>query len=123
MANPRHMLGLAAEEAVAGWLTSAGWRILAARQRSDFGGEVDLVALDPAGTMVAIEVRARRTARTGAAVASVDRRRVARLGRTLVAIAATRHEPCTGLRIDLVTAEPEPGGANRWRLRRRAGIG
>jgi putative endonuclease len=123
MANPRHQLGLAAEQAVAAWLTSAGWRVVATRQRSQFGGEVDLVAIDPVGTMVAIEVRARRTARTGAAVATVDRRRVARLGRTLAALAATRNEPHTGLRIDLVTAEPEPGSDNRWRLRRRAGIG
>jgi len=123
MANPRHLLGLAAEEAVATWLTSAGWRIVAARHRSAFGGEVDIVAIDPVGTMVAIEVRARRTARAGEAVATVDRRRVARLGRTLAALAATRSEPHTGLRIDLVTAEPEPGMTNRWRLRRREGIG
>jgi len=123
MANSRHLLGRAAEEAVAAWLTSAGWRILATRQRSEFGGEVDLVALDPTETLVAIEVRARRTARTGEAVTSVDRRRVARLGRTLAAVAAAHSEPHTGLRIDLVTAEPEPGSTTRWRLRRRAGIG
>lgn len=84
---------------------------------------MDLVAIDPAGTFVAVEVRARRTDRTGAAAVSVDRIRVARLRRTLAAVAGTTGEPHTGLRVDLVTAEPFGyGRSERWRLRRTAGI-
>ena len=122
MGDPRHALGIAAEEAVAAWLTAAGWRVIRRRARSAGGGEVDLVALDPSRTLVAVEVRARRTARTGSAAMSVDGRRVARLGRTLAAIGATCGEPHRGLRIDLVSVEPadEPG---RWRLTRLPGIG
>jgi putative endonuclease len=122
MGDPRHTLGFAAEEAVAAWLTAAGWRVLRRRARSTGGGEVDLVALDPSRTLVAVEVRARRTARTGSAAMSVDGRRVTRLGRTLAAIGATCGEPHRGLRIDLVSVEPaaEPG---RWRLTRMPGIG
>jgi len=122
MGDPRHALGIAAEEAVAAWLTSTGWRVIRRRARSAGGGEVDVVALDPAATLVAIEVRARRTARTGAPAMSVDARRVARLGRTLAAVAAACGEPHDGLRIDLVGVEPasEPG---RWRLTRTPGIG
>lgn len=122
MGDPRHTLGLAAEEAVAAWLSAAGWRVILRRARSAGGGEVDLVALDPGRTLVAVEVRARRTARTGRAVMSIDRRRVARLGRTLAAVAATCGVGHGGLRIDLVSVEPsgEPG---RWRLTRMPGIG
>ena len=122
MGDPRHELGHAAEDAVAAWLTAAGWRVIRRRVRSAGGGEVDLVALDPSETLVAIEVRARRTVRTGRAATSVDARRVGRLGRTLAAVAAECGDRHRGLRIDLVSAEPsgEPGC---WRVTRMPGIG
>ena len=123
MPNPRHLLGLAAEDAVARWLTDAGWTIVGRRLRAGGGGEVDIVALDRSRTLVAVEVRARTTPRTGRAVETVDATRTARLGRTLSAIAARDRLDATGLRIDLVTAEPEPGDIGRWRLRRTGGIG
>jgi putative endonuclease len=122
MGDPRHLLGLAAEAAVAAWLTDAGWRVVERRTRSPTGGEVDLVAIDPDRTLVAIEVRARRTRRTGAAGATVDARRVARLGRTLGAIAASGRHPHRSLRVDLVTVEPS-AERGRWRLARIPGIG
>ena len=122
MGDPRHLLGLAAEAAVAAWLTDAGWRVVERRARSPTGGEVDLVAIDPDRTLVAIEVRARRTRRTGAAAASVDARRVARLGRTLGAIAASGQHPHRALRIDLVSVEPSEE-LGQWRLARVPGIG
>jgi putative endonuclease len=122
MGDPRHALGIAAEDAVAAWLTATGWRVLRRRVRSAGGGEVDLVALDPARMLVAIEVRARRTARTGPPAMTVDWRRVGRLGRTLAAIGASCGEPHRGLRIDLVSVEPT-GDPGRWRLTRLPGIG
>jgi putative endonuclease len=122
MGDPRHQLGLAAEAAVAAWLTHAGWRIIERRTRSPAGGEIDLVAIDPDRTLVAIEVRARRTRRTGAAAGTVDARRVARLGRTLGAIAASGGHPHRALRVDLVTVEPTDEHG-RWRLARVPGIG
>jgi putative endonuclease len=123
MADPRHLLGRDAEDVVARWLTGCGWRITARRQRSPSGGEVDIVAVDPAGALVAIEVRARRTPRTGAAAATVDRRRLTRLGRTLASVSAASGMPHAALRIDLVTVEPEPGMSDSWRLVRVPGIG
>lgn len=123
MTDPRHVLGLAAEEAVADWLTGNGWRVIARRARSTGGGEVDLVALDRERILVAVEVRARRSSRTGSAATSVDRRRVARLGRTLAALGAACGEPHRGLRVDLVTVEPVAEGTGRWRLTRLPGIG
>jgi putative endonuclease len=122
MGDPRHLLGEAAEAAVASWLTDAGWRVVERRVRSPAGGEVDLVALDPGRRLVAIEVRARRTARTGAAVTTVDARRILRLRRTLVAIGSSGRHAHDGLRVDLVTVEPADT-ERRWRLVRVPGIG
>ena len=122
MGDPRHILGLRAEAAVAGWLTDAGWQIVGRRVRSGAWGEVDIVALDPDLTLVAIEVRARRSARAGRAAMTVDAARVARLRRTLVAVAARRDHGHWALRVDLVTVEPS-GVPGRWRLVRLPGIG
>lgn len=121
MSDPRHILGLAVEELVAAWLTRAGWTVVARRARSVGGGEVDIVALDADQILVAVEVRARRHRRAGSAEESVDKRRVARLRRTLAALASTAPLRA-GLRVDLVTAEPADDLARRWRLRRIAGI-
>jgi putative endonuclease len=123
MGDPRHLLGLAAEDAVARWLEGCGWRVFARRCRSPDGGEVDLVALDPGSVLVAIEVRARRSSRAGAAALSVDGRRVTRLRRTLASIGAASGTPHRALRVDLVTAEPVDGASGAWRLVRIPGVG
>lgn len=123
MGDPRHELGMAAEQAVASWLERGGWRILARRHRSPAGGEVDLIALDPDDVLVAVEVRARRTHRTGTGSETIDFRRTARIGRTLAAFATSRQAPHRGLRVDLVVVAPLPGTAARWRLRRVPNIG
>ena len=124
MSDPRHALGLLAEAATERWLTAAGWEVLARRWRPvGGGGEIDLAALDPAGALVAVEVRARRSARAGGALASVDARRVRRLRRSLAALGAACHRPHRELRIDLVSAEPVPGRPGTWRLLRTSAIG
>jgi len=124
MGDPRHDLGLRAEQAAAAWLERCGWWILARRQRSPHGGEVDILALDPDGVLVALEVRARRSERAGQAGESVDARRVTRMRRTLAAFAATRETRHAGLRVDLVTVEPMHGGpAGAWCVRRVPDIG
>lgn len=122
MTDPRHALGLRMEDAVAGWLEAAGWLVLARRARAAGGGEVDLVAIDRDGVLVAVEVRARRSVRTGAAAATVDRRRIGRLRRTLASLGRGSPVPYRGMRVDLVSAEPIPGAEDRWRLRRIPGI-
>jgi putative endonuclease len=120
--NPRHDLGMRAEAAVAAWLVRAGWRILDRRVRTPTGGEVDILALDPGGALVAVEVRARRSARTGTPEASVDAVRLGRLRRSVASLAAGRRPAPAALRVDLVTAHPVPGMAGRWLLRRHAAV-
>jgi putative endonuclease len=121
MGDPRHDLGLAAEAAVADWLTHAGWRVVERRARSPTGGEVDIVAIDPERALVAVEVRARRTVRAGEAAVTVDQRRVKRLRRTLAAIASDGGHGHRALRVDLVTVEPA-AAVGAWRLVRTPGI-
>ena len=123
MTNPRHRLGLDAEDAVARWLVGSGWALLERRLRSAGGGEVDLVLLDPRRTLVGVEVRARRSSRAGRAEETVDARRVRRISRTLSAFAARSGVAHRGLRIDLVAAEPMPGAPRALRLRRIPDLG
>lgn len=122
MADPRHVLGMAAEEAVAAWLTGTGWRILARRWRVP-EGELDLVALDPDAVLVGVEVRARRSARTGEGGASLDARRLARRRAALARSAASCAPTHRGLRLDLVILAPAQNGAgSRWRATRLPAI-
>ena len=124
MGDPRHTLGITAEHAVAAWLEASGWRVLGRRVRTSGGGEVDIVALDPHGVLVGVEVRARRTSRAGMGTETITAERVRRTVRTVVAFAAERPVGHSGLRMDLVSVTPEPGGIpGRWRLRRLADIG
>ena len=116
MTDPRHLLGRRGEDAVARWLSGEGWTVLARRWRCA-SGELDLILRDPAGALVAVEVKVRVTARTGNAAESVDRRRLARLRAALATFARQDGTPnATGLRIDLVTVSPAPDG--RWRMSR-----
>ena len=106
--------GRAAEEAAARYLAARGWRILARNIRRRVG-EVDLLALDPAGVLVFVEVRARRrgggeSGRSRAA-SSVDRRKQERLVRAARAILAAQPR-LQGLpaRFDVVAVEADETG-------------
>lgn len=118
MTDPRHDLGLRAESAAAAWLSGRGWQVLARRWRSG-RGELDLVCVDPHGTLVGVEVKLRRTGRAGSPLEAIDRQRLARLRRSLAAYAAASAVSWPGLRIDLVSATPA-GAA--WRLGRLPAI-
>ena len=118
MGNQRHEMGERAERAVADWLTGRGWTVLARRWRSP-AGELDLVCLDADARLVGVEVRFRRSARTGSAVESVTARHRGRLRAALVSFALAHPIAHRGLRTDLVAVSPE--GA-RLRLVRHPAI-
>jgi putative endonuclease len=120
VADPRHLAGREAERAVAGWLTRNGWQILAERERTA-EGEIDLVALDPALRLVAVEVRLRRTAHTGSALESVSGRHLRRVRAALLAYARRSAPAHHGLRVDLVAVTPGPK-PRTWRLSRTPGV-
>jgi putative endonuclease len=118
--DPRHALGERAEEVVAAWLSGRGWTVLARRWRCP-QGELDLVAWDPDGVLVAIEVKLRRTGRAGGPSESVDRHRLQRLRSALGRFAAEARAPVgEGMRVDLVAVRPADGG--RWRLTHQRAI-
>ena len=116
MSDPRHDFGRDAEQLVGAWLTDAGWRILDRRWRVP-EGELDLVCLDPEDWLVGVEVRARRSMRAGAPVETLRARQVARLRAALSRYARESSVAHRGIRVDLVSVMPTPGG-DAWRLRR-----
>ena len=120
MPDPRHLLGEQGEAMAAAWLTRRGWTVLARRWRCS-AGELDLVARDPDGALVAVEVKLRRGARAGDPLESIDRRRLLRLRGALRQFRATHGQDVgDGLRIDLVAVTAAPDG--QWRLAHHAAI-
>lgn len=120
MPDPRHALGERAEEAAAAWLQTGGWTVLARRWRCP-DGELDLVALDPGGLLVGIEVKVRQTGRAGDPLESIDRHRLRRLRTALGRFSSEASRSAgNGLRIDLVALRPD--GEGRWRLSHHRGI-
>lgn len=119
MPNPRQALGERAEAAVAAWLTARGWTVLARRWRCP-EGELDIVALDPGGILAAIEVKLRRTGRSGVPLESIDPHRLRRLRSALGRLATEQRMRTRGLRIDLVAVRAADDG--RWRLTHHPGI-
>ncbi len=59
-----HALGVWGERFARGWLEQRGWSFLDANWQTRYG-ELDLVMLDPARTLVFVEVKTRRTTRYG----------------------------------------------------------
>lgn len=120
MPDPRHLLGQRGEEMASAWLTARGWTVLARRWRCP-GGELDLIAIDPGGVLVGVEVKLRRDIRAGDPLESVDRRRLLRLRAALGQFRTARGQPVgDGLRIDLVAVSRVPEGG--WRLAHHAAI-
>jgi putative endonuclease len=118
--TPRRRSGDLAEEAVARHLSAAGWAILARNIRVG-RSEIDIVAREPDGLLVVVEVRSRSGDRLGAPEESVDSAKVARLY-----VAAWQLLRSDGLvtsgspeggrfRVDLVSVER--AGDGPWRLR------
>jgi putative endonuclease len=118
--DPRHALGQRAEQTTATWLATRGWTILARRWRCA-DGELDIVALDPDGVLVAVEVKLRRGGRAGDPLESVGR---LRRGRLRAALGRYRAQaPMVGgdgLRIDLVGLRPVADGL--WRVTHHRGV-
>ncbi|WP_336922782.1 YraN family protein [Aquipuribacter sp. SD81] len=110
--------GRLGEELVRDRLVAAGWRVLDANWRSrarDCPGELDVVALDPDGDVVVVEVRTRRGGRCGSALESVGPGKVRRL-RRLFGVwwgeqsPADRVRHAGGVRVDVVAVQLGPDG-------------
>jgi putative endonuclease len=106
--SPSTASGAAAEDAALAHLRAAGLQLLARNARYPFG-EIDLVMREGA-TLAFVEVRYRRSARFGGAVASVTRAKRRKLARAaqawLGAHRAYAQAPC---RFDVVAVVPGAG--------------
>ena len=76
-----------AEARALAWLVARGLRLVqrnyrVARGPSARGGEIDLIMQDSAGTLIFVEVRARRSTAQGGAAASITSTKRARIVRT-----------------------------------------
>ena len=71
-------LGRTAEDAACAYLARLGMRVMRRNVRAG-GGEIDIIACEPDGTIVFVEVKARGNRRFGSAIAGVDARKRRRL--------------------------------------------
>jgi putative endonuclease len=97
-AHPREAAGRRAEDRACAFLAARGLRVLQRNYRVAGGpgrpaGEIDLVCEDTDGTLVFVEVRARRGTRAGGAAASIGPTKRARLLHAAQAWIATCAEP------------------------------
>ncbi|WP_244963386.1 YraN family protein [Actinomyces trachealis] len=129
--NPRAELGRQGEAITASHLEAQGWRVLDRNWRpgpstdgqAPLRGELDLVALDPAGALVVVEVKTRRTERYGPPAAAVGPGKLHRL--RLLAAAWVRNHDREGnrpLRLDVVSVLLPAGCAPVLRHHRGVGL-
>lgn len=107
----RRRLGRAGEDATCDALRARGYRILARNVRLR-GGELDVIAED-AGTIVFVEVKARRSSTFGTPVEAVGphkQRTLCRLAQRYIAWRRLGERPC---RFDVVEVWVDPAGALR----------
>jgi putative endonuclease len=120
MATPgsKAAVGELGERLVADRLVEQGWTLLARNWRSsarDCPGELDIIALDPDGTLVVVEVRTRRGERCGTALESVTPLKLRRL-RRLFGVWWGEQPPrdrvrhAGGARVDVVAVQLQPSG-------------
>ena len=98
-------------------LVSAGWQVLARNWRSPeraAPGELDIVALDPAGVVVVVEVKTRRSRACGSPLEAVTPDKLRRL-RRLAGLWCRHHRSpeASGLRIDVIGVDVAVAGAAR----------
>ena len=101
-------LGLEGEAAAARWLERRGLVILARNLRSRLG-EIDLLARD-GGTLVFVEVKARRVGSGDPPEAAVDTRKRARLGRLALGYLAAHRLGERSCRFDVVGVSLDESG-------------
>ena len=98
-------------------LVAAGWQVLDRNWRSPeraAPGELDIVALDPTGVVVVVEVKTRRSRACGSPLEAVTPDKLRRL-RRLAGLWCRHHGPpgAPGLRIDVVAVDVAAAGAAR----------
>lgn len=108
-------IGALAEELAARHLQAKGLRVLARNVRCR-GGEIDLVCVDPARTVVFVEVRLRRNPRFSSAAESITQRKQQRIifaARWWLQGAGHQHA-CAPCRFDAVLLDSLDASSVHW---------
>lgn len=111
MTTQRAALGASGERAAARFLLTRGWQILRQNWRIA-GGEIDLLARDPRGELVLVEVKTRREVGSTDPTANLNalkRRQLARLAQ----VVSDRY-PEASVRVDAVTVIEQPLTINHY---------
>ncbi|MFH0920261.1 MAG: YraN family protein [Fibrobacterota bacterium] len=103
-------LGKGGEERAARYLVEKGYRLLE-RNYTLRHGEIDIIANDPAGTLVFVEVKTALTRAAGDPGYWVDKRKQAQVGRMAAAYLALRGITDHACRFDVVTLQLDSGEA------------
>ncbi|PRA06879.1 hypothetical protein CQ019_05890 [Arthrobacter sp. MYb229] len=109
MKNKHQVLGAQGEQAAADYLTAQGYTILDRNWRCK-SGELDLVAADADGFVLAIEVKTRSSVRYGTGFEAITPRKYRRLQRLLIQWGQARQRYIGILRIDIVEVYPKAAG-------------
>ncbi|NBS67987.1 YraN family protein [bacterium] len=82
MPSTKQLQGTWAEEYVVQYLQRLGWEILARQFRTRMG-EIDVIARDPEGTWIFVEVKARRSHKYGLPEEAVTAHKIKKITRAL----------------------------------------
>jgi putative endonuclease len=112
MTQARRETGASGEELAARYLTRRGWTIIARNWRCPTG-EIDLVARDPEGCCVLVEVKCRRGLGFGDPLEAITWSKVRRLRRLAAEWLASLDHPESSVRIDAVGVLAFTDGTSR----------
>ncbi len=104
MPSPRQRRGTEAEDRAADFLIQKGMRLIDRHVSSRYG-EIDLLMQD-GETIVAVEVKARRSNVVGTALEAVTPTKYEKIAQTLYILCDDGNLSAENVRIDLVTVEP-----------------
>lgn len=110
MTDQRRATGGGGEDLAVTYLERRGWRVLARNWRCR-EGEIDIVAFDPDGVAVVVEVKCRRGDGFGDPLEAITRDKVRRL-RRLAAAWVAQAGPVPGLRVDAVGIRAHADGTS-----------
>ncbi len=107
MPSSKQAQGTWAEEYVAEYLMRLGWEIMARQFRTRMG-EIDVIAKDPQGTWVFIEVKARRSHKYGLPEEAVTAHKIQKITRALEVYLCGLKVAKIRYRIDVVALDVFP---------------
>lgn len=111
MTTTRAALGASGERVAARFLLDQGWQIIRRNWRLA-GGEIDLLARDPGGELVVVEVKARQTVGQTDPTANLNSLKKRQLTR-LAQVVSDRY-PEASVRVDAVTVIFHPLTINHY---------